>query len=320
MSDKLNPSTTAKVGGNNQAAANAANSQGENYPKEKPSPRHRKPKKWLGLTEAKRRDLLAIVMLIPWVWVDIIDCHNFLKLCLLAFSLGVAQFVSFSFFRNQWRGWALALWLISLIPVAAVVWINSQPEPKKIAKLSLALGTSGTATNVLWLTNDFLRSDPVNVVLSNTSPWVVVPILNTQTNVFLWLQLWNESSNVDAEETDVRVIIGRDVGCVPDADWTTVIDSHGQDDLTWRQSFLLGEGAEWLPKIKFPAAIPIDKVWGERFSMCVRVRAKNVPPYSVAFWVLFVSEETNSIKTLGAYSSKQIEFLGTNRIRLTFPK
>jgi hypothetical protein len=116
------------------------------------------------------------------------------------------------------------------------------------------------------------------------------------------------------------VIIGRDVGCVPDADWTTVIDSHGQDDLTWRQSFLLGEGAEWLPKIKFPAAIPIDKVWGERFSMCVRVRAKNVPPYSVAFWVLFVSEETNSIKTLGAYSSKQIEFLGTNRIRLTFPK
>ena len=256
-------------------------------------------------------------MLIPWIYNDLFDSHNFAKLFTLALSLAIAQAVVASFIKN--RNAALSLWFVSLIPLALVVFENTRPESQNNARLSLGLGASGSSTNVLWLTNDFLATGSGNAMFSNSSPWVVVPVLPTQTNVFLWFQLFNESDNA-AEEADVRAVIGRDVGCLPDPSWTMVIDEKGQADLTWRQPFLLSQGAEWLPKIAFPASVPIDKIWGQRFPVAVRVRAKNSPPKTVSFWMCFVRAETNTLKCLGAYSAKQIEFVGTNEVRFTFPK
>jgi hypothetical protein len=199
MSDKSNPSTAPKVGGNNESAANTANEQRKYYPKEKPRPRQGKTKKWLGLTESKRRELLAIVMLIPWVWVEIVDCHNFVKLCLLALSLGVAQFVSFSFFKNQWRGWTLALWLISLIPIATVVWINSRPEPK--IDFDVELQIEGSSPVVL--TNEFFFKAGMVNELHKTNGFllfngvaagcIVVPVFPGESNKVFNLTVENKS-------------------------------------------------------------------------------------------------------------------------------
>jgi hypothetical protein len=126
MADNL-PSPTPEKPGNNESAANAPDDQRKDIPKEKIKTPKQKSKKWLGLTEAKRRELFGFVMLVPWVWVDMVDCHSFFRLCGYAVSLAVAQFVVFSFFRNRLSGWTHGLWLISLLPLAFLVWSNSRP-------------------------------------------------------------------------------------------------------------------------------------------------------------------------------------------------
>jgi hypothetical protein len=162
------PSATPENPGGNEAAANAADNQCNVEPKEKAKPRKREVKKWFGLTEAKWRELLAIVMLIPWVWVEMLDCQNLAKLCLLAITLVVAQFVVFSFFRDRYQRWTFALWLISLIPVGGVVWENSRPmvDPKSYELLSPTLATNIVKT----LTTSRDRINPTGILIFPVNP------------------------------------------------------------------------------------------------------------------------------------------------------
>jgi hypothetical protein len=126
MDDDLNPSPASEVSSNQKAAANDSNKKSEPQPKQEAQPRQRKVRKWFGLSKMERRELAGILVLIPWVWVDFIDCHNLKKLCLLAFSLAIAQLFFFSFWKPRWL--AIALGLLSLIPVTGVVYKNSKPE------------------------------------------------------------------------------------------------------------------------------------------------------------------------------------------------
>ena len=146
------PTPTPEISGDNKAATNSANNQGENKPIRKVTRPHRKPpKKFLGLTESKRRELFGIIMLIPWVWVEFGGIHSFGNLCGLAFSLAVAQYVVFSFFKVRLKEWTLPLWLISLAPIAMVVWVNSRPPPLVIISpthIHLHTGTSEIVSQV----------------------------------------------------------------------------------------------------------------------------------------------------------------------------
>jgi len=108
-----------------------------------------------GITETKWREIAGIAVLIPWVWNDFLDTHSFTKLCLLAVTIAVAQGATLTFFKSRWRGFVLAVWLISLLPVAAVVWINSRPEPKPHPHVSLGFATQDPSNPYFLLTNDF---------------------------------------------------------------------------------------------------------------------------------------------------------------------
>jgi hypothetical protein len=109
MSDELNPFTTSKVSGDDQAAIDKSSSQGDEQPKIKIPPRQRKINKWFGLTKMQWREFSGYMILIPWLWYDLIDSHGFLKLCLLASSLAFAQGLAFSFLKSRWK--ALAVWI-----------------------------------------------------------------------------------------------------------------------------------------------------------------------------------------------------------------
>jgi len=67
-----------------QTAANESNDEGKANSKNEAKPRKRQTKKWFGLTKTQWRELAGILILIPWVWNDLLDSHNFSKLCLLA--------------------------------------------------------------------------------------------------------------------------------------------------------------------------------------------------------------------------------------------
>ena len=319
MPDGL-PSSTPEIAGNNKGAANTPDNQRKDNPKEKIKPRQRNPKKWLGLTETKWRELLAIVMLIPWVWVDIIDSHNFLKLCLLAISLAVAQGVAFSFFRNRWKGWTLALWLISLVPLAGVVSQNSRPEPK--AHLYIGLSNDGPVRNFIWLTNDFLLSKGDSVMFYKGMPWLVVPVLDTDTNISFWLQLVNDSE-IDADSPEVRMVIGGIVNCFPDFGWSMARELD-RSDLTWRQSAILSKEPQVLPRVLFPPWLPTNNsVLGQIAPISIMVRAKNCPPVIASFLMTLLSESPDLAHASNAlrftvFPSKNVEW-GTNEIKFSYP-
>jgi len=216
MANEL-PSSTPEKPSDNEAAANAADNQGKDNPKEKIRPRRRKPTKWLGLTEAKRRELLAIVMLIPWVWVDIIDSHNFTKLCLLAISLAVAQYVSLSFFKNYWKGWALAIWLVSLIPLAVVVWENSRPILEPEPHFSFSLVDPITADVQLPLTNAIFETKVFGAIRPHLMGFVLIPVKD-EANVDLRIGVLNDGQR-DAGHTEIMLSFPENMVCVPESGW-----------------------------------------------------------------------------------------------------
>jgi hypothetical protein len=158
-------------------------------------------KKWFGLSETKWREIAGIAVLIPWVWNEFLDTHNFSKLCLLAITIAVAQGATLTFFKSRWRGFILAIWLISLVPVAVVVWINSRPEPKPNFIVSLQIGDS-SATPIL-LTNDFLFGEQIfnssNLSSGSISfnmrnkGCIVIPMKPTETNAVFNFTAENDS-------------------------------------------------------------------------------------------------------------------------------
>ncbi|HEX3857862.1 MAG TPA: hypothetical protein VHY30_11270 [Verrucomicrobiae bacterium] len=216
MSDELNPSTTPKVGGSNQSAANESNDDGK--------PRKRQAKKWFGLTKTQWRELAGILILIPWVWNDLLDSHNFSKLCLLAISLVAAQGLAASFLKPRWI--AITFGFLSLIPVAAMVWINSRPEPKPNFTISLQIGDSADSTVIL--TNDFLfaahfensKNFPNGHFLfhARADGCIVIPVQSGESNKVFNFLVHNDSS-ITVNDLDVSVGFSKNLGWLADQKW-----------------------------------------------------------------------------------------------------
>jgi hypothetical protein len=225
MADNL-PSATPELPGDNKSAANDANYKRKTNPEKKNSPRNPRSIKWFGLSKTKWREIAGIAVLIPWVWNEFLDTHNFAKLCLLAITIAVAQGATLTFFKSRWRGFILAIWLISLFPVAATVWINSQPEPKPHFSVVLQLGDSGSSTVVL--TNDFLFKEHFEKTPDSPNGnflfhamadgCIVIPVQSGESNKVFHFILYNDSSVV-VNDLDVEIGLSKNSDWLTDQEW-----------------------------------------------------------------------------------------------------
>jgi apolipoprotein N-acyltransferase len=175
MDDDL-PSSTPEKGGDNKATANKPSDEGDGLPNTEPKPRQRKSRKWFGLSKSQWREFGGFLILIPWLWYDLIDSHNFLKLLLLAISLVVAQALACSFITNRFK--ARIIWFASLIPVAVVVWINSRPlaDSRSYELLPQALASNIVKT----LSTSCSSTNPTGILIHLVNPDVSAYALSEQ--------------------------------------------------------------------------------------------------------------------------------------------
>jgi hypothetical protein len=275
-------SPTPEKTGNNKSAANAPNDKGKADPKQKIKPGNRQIKKWFSLTKTQWKELLGYMILIPWLWYDLLDSHGFLKLCLLAASLAFAQGLVVSFLKSRWK--AIALWLVSLMPVAIIVCENSKPESKPFPFFSLSVRTEEMASIEIPLTNDFLIP-----TLGNGVPeiWgnLFIPT-DGKSLTHLMLGIKNNSSTL-AEDVDFLISLPARWQCGEGQGWlraqnntinADILYSSNDPVQSWAYPFaapiLPGDGIQ-IPFISlFPdVSPPSDKP----DVVCIMVRAKDIP-------------------------------------------
>ena len=241
----------SKIRSNNDAAVNSADNQGDRNPEQKIKPQQRKPKKWFGFTKTKWREIAGFFVLIPWLYNDLFDSHSFSKLVLLAVSLAMAQGVVFSFFQSHVRG--LSLWLISLIPLAMIVYLNAAQQIKAQPKFEFSLCLEDD-TNCITLTNDFLAIEkysddkPQPFLLDSV---LFLPKRPGTSNVLLRVFVKNNSF-VDAEAPIVTIGLSTNWNCSMHPDWEPQGTTWGIGTWAYRlpSGWLLQGNRDELPPIK----------------------------------------------------------------------
>lgn len=293
MADELKTSETPNEGGDDKASANKADNEGKCEPENKIKPRKREIKKWLGLTKTQWKELAGFLVLIPWLYYDLSDSHGFLKLCLLAASLAIAQGVVFSFLKS--RSKSFVLWLLCLIPIAVIVWENSMPEKKPEAHFKFMLTSSTAPNETLELTNELLyRPWSSAFGKTNLSPVVVLPRDSAQSSVWLTWGVINDSS-VAAEDVEIMISFPAGWKCMAGPPWRQAITRNTELSLvspgvlatnpmgSWSFEFssavLAGDG-EQLPPIR------IDQIEETR-SFFAMAKWKNAPAETISFGLWF---------------------------------
>jgi hypothetical protein len=282
------PSSTSPIGDSDQDSTSTPDNKGKDQQKDEIKPQQRKPPiKWLGLTKSKWREIATILLLIPWVWNDIIDSHSFLRLCLLGLSLAMAQGVACSFFKN--KSIALSVWLLSLIPVAGVVWENSRPEPQPHFKFSVF--KDDDFDDRIEFKNEFSfgLGD-----FSGIRTALCVPVQKGQSNMDLAISFQHDSS-VAAEESVLVVVATSNLNCIPDDEmivpddrWRTNFDQQVFTSNLPLQSWMLSSHNIFpydggvTPNLRLKILPPNE--WGV---FTVGVRSKESPLQCLNFFVIF---------------------------------
>jgi hypothetical protein len=237
----------------------------------------------------KWRELSGIPLLIPWVWYDFLDTHSFSKLCLLAFSLVIAQGIICSFWGANWK--TLSVWLASLLPVAMAIWENSRPEPTPHFTMVLQSATGWKNIN-LELTNAVLFSEEGHVLSTlDLKGYLVIPVKAAQTNVSLDFTLIPDSP-VESDLAEIVMSIPKDVKCHSGEGWSESKFPSANDQYTKSIGskldlrFILPNDWITLPELTF--ALPVNDSYPNAvMPMYVRIRARGMPTAFFGFWVSF---------------------------------
>jgi hypothetical protein len=286
--DNDSPSTAPEERGDNQSATNQASDKQDSKPEKEIRPRRRQSRKVFGFSETKFREFAGYFILIGWLWYDLIDSHGkIVKLCFLAASLTVAQGLACLFLKS-WRK-AIAVWVISEVLVAVVVWENSRPEPKPYPHFILSLSTSDDFDDNVELTNDFLFS-------TNGQEFkgcVFFPIKVDQPNIELSLHIINDSSN-EGESVQVAIFMPTKLKCVPASGWIKRYNpayTSGTNALGIYGTNLLQSWGFFVPEPIFPSngaaiyalLIPLKKQTVTSCSMMIEFMAKDIPRSTLSF-------------------------------------
>jgi len=286
MLDESNPSTTPEEGGDNQAPADKPSNERNSQPEHKIKPRKRQSPKWLGISKPKWREIAGFVVLIPWIYNDLLDCHNFVKLLFLALSLAIAQGVVVSFLNSKPK--ALTLWFVSLIPLACVVWVNSRPEIKPYPHFALSLRLEDVPDDPVQLTNDFLvRKDWSPTKGFKIFGVLMLPLQQGKTNFSFIIGVKNDS-NITPENLVLALTLQKKLSCIPGQGWQKAqVESQGcvvagktNAEQSWIYSLgeiLAGNGGE-TPFFQI-SSIPIN----EELYFSILLRAKDCPATQVSF-------------------------------------
>ena len=219
MADELNQSPAPKKSGNEQAATAKSGDERNSQPDQKIKPRKLQSPKWLGLTKSKWREIAGFAVLIPWIYNDLVDSHNYSKLVPLAFSLAIAQGVLVSFLKSRHK--ALIIWFISLVPLAFLVWLNSRPEPKLHPRFEFSLCLASNPGETIKLTNDFLTiakysdNGPQPFLLDSV---MFLPRQVGDSNATIRLFVKNNSF-ADAESPEITIGCSSNWNCAAGFDW-----------------------------------------------------------------------------------------------------
>ena len=318
MAHDLIPSATPEEGGNNMAATNEANFLSKTNPDKEIKTEKRKIKKWFGYTKTQWKEIAGFLVLVPWLYDDLWDSQEISKLCLLAASIAIAQGVLCSFLNNRIK--ALAVWLISLVPIASIVWINLLPELKPYPHLTFAIVKPGTHEIETQLTNNFLLNTEFGH--SNYTSGVLIFPTVEKSNVVFNLYAKNNGP-VFAEYAVIGVSIPIEFSCRPDPGWvrcfskTTIgyTDSSGvnkvnaTDEWLFEVHNLLPGNGIMLPALRF------SNITAPPNSSCgVLTRAKDSPAQELDFQLIFFPVSTNSSVKPFVLKSNQINGHGVTII------
>jgi hypothetical protein len=207
---------------------------------------------------------LAEIVLILWLWANLVECHNIAALIIYFVALFIAQsavcYSLFAVFRKCW--WIWLAWIGLNILTSGVVYNNSLSPPnetKRYPHFSFSVNTSGNPQDDVALTNDFLAYTNFGK-LATVLGILFVPVSPGQTNITLTL-LCNNASSVTAEDVQVIVLLSKDLESVFSTGWDgfnmpeTRFESNNQtvaiESQLARLPFpvLPGDG-QYLPKIK----------------------------------------------------------------------
>jgi hypothetical protein len=207
-------------------------------------------------------------------------------------------------------------WVINAIIwlfLGVLAWAIWMPKFQPIPRLVLELNTSHSPTDFLALTNDFLYSRNTNGFdFGNTNGYVAVPANIGESNIALNFFVVNDSS-VPVDTVEILAALPNDAVFLKDIRWGIDIippttawatninppaslgaEPFQQLDFTFRET-LLPDASVALPVIIFNTRPVNNTAWGSRIPVSFRVRAKDVPQFSLGLWLLFPSGGTNTI-------------------------
>lgn len=318
MDDELNQPVAPKQGGD-ELDVGKFGSKDIPEPEQKNRSQRRATEKWFGFTKSKLREIAGFAVLIPWIFVDLLDSHSLPRLLMLAASLVISLWVLFSYCENHLK--ARIFWIVTIVPLIWIVWNNSRPEPQLDFKISLlaAFKTDGVmyVGGSVPLTNDFLMINPSKEVPFNGVVYIQVPA--TQSNVMLYVLIRNISP-VDAEYPQVAVSITKNLTCEPEGgksekDWNPGFGwnfselcrisgiEYGEQSWVGQYEYLLANNSAVLPGLWFKTTDETN--WG---AMEIAVQAKKSPIKVLAFKFVFVRK---SFPQLASFSALPIKVTKT---------
>jgi hypothetical protein len=182
------PSTTPEKSSGNKSATNAASDKQGGKPEKQFKPTQTSKRKKPRLSVGERLELAGSLILVPWLWSDLIDCQRFSKLFFdalaLCFAHGVVCYFLAKFLKSA--RWGIVIWIALTVLTASVVCKNSrqlttnvvEPKPFEVVQSQVTNQTVAplTATDIKKVLHEELASHIS--VISETN-------VVSQTNIFI---------------------------------------------------------------------------------------------------------------------------------------
>jgi hypothetical protein len=230
----------------------------------------------------------------------------------------ITHYIKKSGSKRVWK-WFCSLIFVDFILFSFLSWhtFSTENPAKSKSYPHLQIGLALSNTNFLWLTNDCLGVASLSgngewqedVGLSNSGPFLVIPLLPTQTNI-VFFPLLRNVNGADAEKVLVQIVFNADIDVSAETDWTVNSEmEQNEKSLLIRDITVPHNRSFTLPRITVNGGL-LGVKWGmARSPVVIRVESKNAPILRLSFWMVearFPIEQAN--QKIAIYRSDQIEY------------
>jgi hypothetical protein len=120
------------------------------------------------------------------------------------------------------------------------------------------------------------------------------------------------------DTTEIRLMTSSDATFLKNANWGTAILPSGtpfQELGFTLHSTLLSGASEQLPKLVFPAIEPSSNFWKMVTPISFHIRAKNVSPTVVRFWLVVATDSNSAALGPRIFATENITYVTSNGLQ-----